>query len=732
MKKSLLIATALCSTIMTAEATLHLDPLEVAAWENLNQTEFSSNDYTGEWGRLMLTGKQLCDQKGNPIQLRGWNTSIVNSGSEDKCLTPTGFDAMKAWGANIVRLPISSKNYSSATDDAIIEKYIRYATERKMYVLVDWDVYEEDAKINNPATYKQQALEMFDNISKFCRTKGYSNVLYEICGETSGVTWDSIKSYANEVLPVIQTNDPDAIVIVGTPQWDQNIGDAVNSPIQASSYPNLGIMYAFHISACSHAYLFSYIQSASASLPCFVSEWNSARFDGLGSDVCTDYSNQFLEDLKSYNNNGSQLISWCYEGWNMNGVASSCLTDCSDPFNTDNLAASGVYITEVLGPRPHLGCILIAPYYTVQDIPMDGENYGVLNVGWFDFGGEGVGYHDANSTIWADNEQTVYDTTGIEYKNCNGAAVLSGKEDLTVCFRYDECVDVTGSIAGLGSNFKEPGDGLGNDGSDLHSLIMTEPGEWMLYEIDVKKAGYYSVKCLTNSSTNPEGSIGMAIANGTQPYQNGNIIRSWSNRNSAADADALTSMHLNPTPDCGLMYDGTINAEGAANGTKADSSTCWGWTSCGGATAADTADLVVLFKYTGSQKLIITVSPDTEVSPGEFSNFAFTLVSDEISDAEFDLSTPNSYLNKNNEQGGVEATVADLNKVGLYPNPATGDFTVKLNGAATISIYDAVGAKVYSKTATGDVVVNNSFAPGIYVVRVVTTSGEKAMKLVVK
>ncbi len=47
------------------------------------------------------------------------------------------------------------------------------------------------------------------------------------------------------VIPVIRENDKDAVIIVGTPTWSQDVDQAAASPI--SGYKN--IMYAFHFYA---------------------------------------------------------------------------------------------------------------------------------------------------------------------------------------------------------------------------------------------------------------------------------------------------------------------------------------------------------------------------------------------------------------------------------------------------------------------------------------------------
>lgn len=693
---------------MSANATISNSP-----------SEFFNNDYVGEYGRLKLVGTQLSDQNGNAIQLKGWSTFSINYDEVVNCLTKDGFKAMKAWGANIIRLAIYPKNskgtYTSSTATKI-KQYIDWASELNMYVLVDWHVLEGDSNSGNPATYQNEAKEMFKSISSYAKTNNYKNVLYEICNECSGVSWDDIKNYAKQVLPIIEENDPGAIVIIGTPQWDQNINEAVASPIKKTEHPNLGLMYAFHYYACTHGYLLGRLQSAAASLPIFISEWGSVRFDG-GGEFCEDASDKFLRTLEKQGNNGYQLISWCYWAWGQKNEASNCLKNCSSEFNEDNLTQAGKYIVDKLGGTSLPPCIDCDEEWVVQPIPATGEQWGILNIAWYDKGGEGISYYDSNSSAYKDDEHSIVNPEGTESKCCNAGAVYSGKEDLTECFRYDECVDVSNSTAGLAANWGAPGDGYGNMAGDLHNLCMTEPGEWIVYTIDVKKPGYYTVACLTNSTTNSKGSIGMSIVKGGQLAQNGNIIRSWNDHNDieALEENPWASFSLSKTPKCGQMLDGTVDPDGAANGDPQKDYTCWGWTKCGGTEAED---LTVLFKYAGVQKLQISISPDVEDTPGDFSNFLFTLKSQDIPDFEY-------------EELGID-TIDDYSNIALYPNPTNGSFTIKVDGKASVDIFNSLGNLVFSKEIEGDTVIDKALPTGIYTVRVATTNGSKSMKLVVK
>ncbi|MEE1083006.1 MAG: hypothetical protein UH850_04610, partial [Paludibacteraceae bacterium] len=76
----------------------------MSANARLSKTDYSSNNYINEWGRLKLVGNQLSTQNGDTIQLRGVSTFSLNYPEVLPCLNKDGFSALKKWGCNVVRL----------------------------------------------------------------------------------------------------------------------------------------------------------------------------------------------------------------------------------------------------------------------------------------------------------------------------------------------------------------------------------------------------------------------------------------------------------------------------------------------------------------------------------------------------------------------------------------------------------------------------------------------------
>ena len=75
-----------------------------------------------------------------------------------------------------------------------------------------------------------------------------ANVIYEIYNEPENDTWSEVKAYAERVAAAIREIDPDNIIIVGSPHWDQDVDIAADDPL--TGYGN--IAYSFHFYADTH------------------------------------------------------------------------------------------------------------------------------------------------------------------------------------------------------------------------------------------------------------------------------------------------------------------------------------------------------------------------------------------------------------------------------------------------------------------------------------------------
>ena len=192
--------------------------------------------------RLFLqTGTDIVDKNGDKYQLKGVSTHGIAWFPE--YVNQDAFQSLRDdMGANLIRIAMYSgenNGYCTGGDQKQLKELVKTgvdaATNLGMYVIIDWHVLGDQ----NPQTYKEEAKAFFEEMSSLY--KDYDNVIYEICNEPNGgTTWADVKSYAEEVIPIIRKNTKDALIIVGTPTWSQDVDIAAEDPV--TGYDN--IMYA--------------------------------------------------------------------------------------------------------------------------------------------------------------------------------------------------------------------------------------------------------------------------------------------------------------------------------------------------------------------------------------------------------------------------------------------------------------------------------------------------------
>lgn len=295
------------------------------------------------YGQLHVQGTGLADQNNNPVQLRGmsshglqWHGKFANE------------DVLRwlrdDWNCQIWRSAMYVTEGGYANNQNIKLKVIdsvEAAIKLGMYVIIDWHILAN----GDPLTHMELAKEFFDEMSK--KYGSYPNVLYEICNEPNGdnVTWDdNIKPYAEEIIKVIRANDPDNIIIAGTPRWSQRVDLAAKNQIKSDS----NIMYTLHFYAGSHkkANMNLVKKAAKKKAAIFCTEWGTTKESGDGG-VFEKETEEWLSLLKKYN------ISWTNWSVNNKGEDSGILKFNADRFakggwQEKDLSPDGIYMRKLL------------------------------------------------------------------------------------------------------------------------------------------------------------------------------------------------------------------------------------------------------------------------------------------------------------------------------------------------------------------------------------------------
>ncbi len=245
-------------------------------------------------GNLAVKGINLVNVNGETIMLQGvsygwhnWWPRFYNKGTVEWLAND--------WNCSIVRAAMGVGPKQSYLDKPewskkLIETIVQAAIDNNIYVIIDWHSHElhlDAAKI----FFREMA-------SKYGK---YPHVIYEIFNEPVNDPWTVIKDYSVEVIKTIREVDPDNIILIGSPHWDQDLHLVADDPITGFS----NIMYTLHFYADTHKQELrdrgDYAMQKG--IPLFVSESAGMAANGNGPLNCEEW-HRWIDWMKKNN------ISW--------------------------------------------------------------------------------------------------------------------------------------------------------------------------------------------------------------------------------------------------------------------------------------------------------------------------------------------------------------------------------------------------------------------------------------
>ncbi|MBR6273939.1 MAG: glycoside hydrolase family 5 protein [Lachnospiraceae bacterium] len=315
----------------------------------------------GQYGKLSVKNGHLVGEDGSYVQLKGVSTHNMNSFPEFVNDDAIEFMADN-WGMQLFRLAMYSAfadgddGYSDGSDEhreeleQLIIKSVKKCAELGIYVMVDWHILFD----YDPNMHKDMALKFFEKMVPVLSE--YDNVIYEICNEPSmdvdwavfkpewqklretwpekKCSWDSIKAYANEVIPVIRKAKPDCVIVCGTTMWSQGVDEAADSPLEFEN-----MLYALHFYATTHKQSLrdKAIYALKKGIGIYVTEYGICDAAGSG-DVDFEETARWIDFI-----NENKL---CYTVWNLsnkNETSAMIKPDCKKltGWTEDELSVSG-------------------------------------------------------------------------------------------------------------------------------------------------------------------------------------------------------------------------------------------------------------------------------------------------------------------------------------------------------------------------------------------------------
>ncbi|WP_224746456.1 glycoside hydrolase family 5 protein [Mucilaginibacter rigui] len=229
-------------------------------------------------GALTIKGNKIVNKNGVPPQLRGISLSWSVWAGE-KYYNPAVVDWLKKdFKISILRASMGVQPDHGYLQEPERQKKMIFdvvdeAIKQGVYVLIDW--HDHNGHLHIP-----QSKAFFAEMAQ--KYSGVPNVIYEIWNEPERISWDTVKSYALQIIPEIRKYDKDNLIVVGSPSWDQDVDIAAANPVKG--YQN--IAYSFHYYATEPSHRDGLRAKADKAikmgLPLIVTEWGVGEANGNG------------------------------------------------------------------------------------------------------------------------------------------------------------------------------------------------------------------------------------------------------------------------------------------------------------------------------------------------------------------------------------------------------------------------------------------------------------------
>jgi aryl-phospho-beta-D-glucosidase BglC (GH1 family) len=271
-------------------------------------------------GHLKVVGTKLQNEAGEVVQLKGVSSMWLNWEPDGYAEDATALRWMRNnWKLTVVRAAMGVEEqaaYTTNPDHAKEQVYriVDNAIAAGVYVIVDFHSHVAHE-------YLDVAIEFFAEVAE--KYAGEPNLIYETFNEPRGIGWSDLKLYHEAVVGAIREHDEEAPIVLGTPNFSQDVDQAAGDPLDGQN-----LLYTLHYYACTHKSTLRGKADAAlqAGIALFVTEFGATHADG-GTDglVCLEDGQLWDEWLNA------RKVSWV--AWKLDNCAqdSSCLLQPGAP-----------------------------------------------------------------------------------------------------------------------------------------------------------------------------------------------------------------------------------------------------------------------------------------------------------------------------------------------------------------------------------------------------------------
>lgn len=199
-----------------------------------------SNDFS--W--ISVDGNQFVNEKGEQVLFKGLNASDPDRLEKEGQWKQSYFDAVKSWGANIIRFPIHPRAWRARGKEEYIkmlDEGIEMAKAADLYVILDWHsignlrtgIYQREGYVTSAAEtfnfWYEMAVRYGDNPTvaffELFNEPTTSSGKFGICN------WNDWKSMMEEIIDIIRANGANNIPLVAGFNWAYDLTEIADNPI---------------------------------------------------------------------------------------------------------------------------------------------------------------------------------------------------------------------------------------------------------------------------------------------------------------------------------------------------------------------------------------------------------------------------------------------------------------------------------------------------------------------
>jgi aryl-phospho-beta-D-glucosidase BglC (GH1 family) len=251
-------------------------------------------------GQLHVCGANMCNEDDQPIQLRGVSSMWLHWQTQPYAQNRSALEWMRDnWNIEVFRVAMGVEPEGAYLSDpdrwrAEVETVIQNAAAAGVYVIVDFHAHHAHQ-------HRPEAVAFFTDLAD--RYGHLPNIIWEPYNEPEQVSWSgTVKPYHEAVVAAIRAQDPDNIIVLGSPTWSQDVDVAAADPVSGTN-----LMYTLHFYSCTHAAWNRDKADVAidAGLALFVTEWGASHADGgLDGRVCLDEAQRWIDWMEA------NRISW--------------------------------------------------------------------------------------------------------------------------------------------------------------------------------------------------------------------------------------------------------------------------------------------------------------------------------------------------------------------------------------------------------------------------------------